>query len=62
MALEYTSTALEPRIKRGLAELAEREQRSKSWLINQILREGLAARSALPDQPAPKQSAEARQA
>jgi hypothetical protein len=55
MALEYTSTALEPRIKRGLAALAEREQRSKNWIINQLLREGLAARSALPDATAAQQ-------
>jgi hypothetical protein len=58
MGLEYTSTALRLRIKRGLAALAEREQRSKNWIINQLLREGLAERSALPDQPASKPSAD----
>lgn len=41
-------------VQAGLDALAERERTSRSWLADRLLREGLAARDALPPPAAAK--------
>jgi len=38
-------------VQQAVDGLAVRESRSRSWIVDQILREGLAARAALPTAP-----------
>jgi predicted transcriptional regulator len=39
--------SLSPEVCTALAEIAAREERSRSWLANRLLREGVAARLAM---------------
>lgn len=54
-----TSVAIEPVIKRGIKELAERERRSANSTLNLLLREALEARSVLPSSAPQCQQTEA---
>jgi predicted transcriptional regulator len=45
--------SLSPEVCTALAEIAEREERSRSWLANRLLREAIASRveAQQPEQP-----------
>jgi predicted transcriptional regulator len=53
-----TTLALEPEVRAALGEIAEREERSLSYVAGRMLREGVAARLAMQqealDEQAPK--------